>query len=231
MIVKNCRTYPIEVIVRGYITGITKTSLWYNYSQGKRRIYGLSFSDGLKKNQKLSYPMITPTTRGTGPGGHDEKISKKEIIKRKIVPKKVYLQMEKAALALFKRGTEICNKAGLILVDTKYEFGDYNGNLTLIDEVHTPDSSRFWIKKTYRERFKKGSEPENFDKEFFRLWYGKRGYRGDGIPPKMPTYYRQRLSRRYIQVYEKITGKKFIPGKKPAAQRIKNNLRKLKKPI
>ena len=159
VIVKDCKPYPIEIVVRGYITGVTITSLWYNYSQGKRTIYGLKFPDGLKKNQKLPEPIITPTTRGTGPGGHDEKISKKEILKRKIVPEKVYLEMEQAALALFKRGTSIAKKGGLILVDTKYEFGDHHGQLTLIDEVHTPDSSRFWIDKTYKERLKKGLEP------------------------------------------------------------------------
>lgn len=229
MIVKDCHPYPIEIVVRGYISGVTNTSLWYNYSQGKREIYGLRFPDGLKKNQKLSQPIITPTTRGTGLGGHDEKISKKEILEREIIPKKVYREMEKAALSLFERGTEICQKAGLILVDTKYEFGDYHGKLTLIDEIHTPDSSRFWIAKTYQEKFKKGLEPENFDKEFFRLWYSKRGYMGEGKPPRMPLSFRHKVSQRYVKLYELITGKKFIPGKKPIAQRIKNNLVKFKK--
>jgi len=224
MIVKNCRPYPIEIVIRGYITGITTTSLWYNYSQGKRKVYGLKFSEGLKKNQKLTSPVITPTTRGTGVGGHDEKISKKEILKRGIVSKDVYEEMEKAALALFKRGTKIAAKAGLILVDTKYEFGDYNGELTLIDEVHTPDSSRFWIKETYKERLKKGLEPENFDKEFFRLWYAKRGYGGDGKVPQMPEYYRQKVSQRYRKLYEKFTGSGFKPDKQDPAKRIKNNL-------
>lgn len=224
MIVKDCRSYPIEMVVRGYITGVTITSLWYNYSQGKRKTYGLRFPDGLKKNQKLPHPIITPTTRATGLGGHDEKISKKEILKRKIVPKGVYKQMEKAALNLFKKGTKICAQAGLILVDTKYEFGGYKGKLTLIDEVHTPDSSRFWIKKTYKERLKKELEPENFDKEFFRLWYAKRNYRGDGKPPKMPNYYIQRVSQRYRQLYEKITGEKLKTEKKNIGKRIKVNL-------
>lgn len=226
MIVKDCDPYPIEIVVRGYISGVTKTSLWYNYSQGKRKIYGLSFPDGFKKNQKLLQPIITPTTRGTGPGGHDEKSSRQEIIKRKIIPQKVYEQMEKVALALFARGTDICNKAGLILVDTKYEFGDYQGQLTLIDEILTPDSARFWIKKTYQAKFKKGLEPENFDKEFFRFWYDKRGYRGDGIIPRMPDYYRQLVSKRYRELYEKITGKKFFPAKQPVAKRIKESIKK-----
>lgn len=224
MLVKNCQPYPIEMVLRGYISGVTTTSLWYNYSQGKRKIYGLKFPEGLKKNQELSKPVITPTTRGTGPGGHDEKISKKEILKRKIVPEKIYEQMEKAALNLFDRGAKICAQAGLIFVDTKYEFGDYHGQLTLIDEIHTPDSSRFWIKKTYQERFKKGLEPENFDKEFFRLWYAKRGYRGEGTPPSMPSYFRQKVSQRYQQLYEKITGERFRPERGNIAKRIGNNL-------
>lgn len=224
MVVKDCQPYPIEAVIRGYITGVTTTSLWYNYSQGKRKIYGLSFPDGLKKNQKLPQPIITPTTRGTGPGGHDEIISKSEILQRGIISKKIYKQMEKAALALFKRGTKICAKVGLILVDTKYEFGDDDGQLTLIDEIHTPDSSRLWIAKTYQERFKKGLEPENFDKEFFRLWYAKRGYRGEGTPPQMTYYYRQKVSQLYIQVYKKITAEKFEPERRKIEKRINTNL-------
>ncbi|MBU1323449.1 phosphoribosylaminoimidazolesuccinocarboxamide synthase [Patescibacteria group bacterium] len=224
-IAKNCQAYPIEMVVRGYISGVTKTSLWYNYEQGQRQIYGLKFPNGLTKNQKLPQPIITPTTRGTGAGGHDEKISREEIIKRKIVPVKVYQQMEQAALALFKRGTEICDKAGLILVDTKYEFGDYQGELTLIDEIHTPDSSRFWIKKTYEGRLKKGLEPENFDKEFFRLWYNQRHYYGDGRTPVMPASFRKKVSRRYQAIYSKITGKKLIKYKGNMSARIKKNLK------
>jgi phosphoribosylaminoimidazole-succinocarboxamide synthase len=226
MIVKDCQPYSIEMVVRGYITGVTITSLWYNYDLGKREIYGLKFPDGLTKNQKLPQPVITPTTRGTGPGGHDEKISKAEILKRKIVPRNIYEQMEKAVLALFKKGTEVSQKAGLILVDTKYEFGDWQGQLTLIDEVHTADSSRYWIAKTYQERIKKGLEPENFDKEFFRFWYAKRGYRGDGKIPRMPDSYRRKVSQRYVQLYEKLTGKKFKPGERPIKKRIIKNLKK-----
>lgn len=229
-IAKDCQTYPIEIIVRGYISGSTTTSLWYNYDQGKRKIYGLKFPGGLKKNQKLPQPVITPTTRATGPDGHDEKISKTEIIRRKIIPKNVYEQMENTALALFERASSICAKAELILVDTKIEFGDYNGELTVIDEIFTPDSSRFWIKGTYKQRLEKGKEPENFDKEFFRLWYTKKGYRGDGKAPQMPDYYRQLVSRKYRKLYEMITSKKFKRAKQPAIQRIKNNLRNFNNP-
>ena len=224
LIARNCKPIPVEMIVRGYISGVTKTSIWYSYKRGEREIYGIKFPDGLKKNQKLPHPIITPTTHGGGKGGHDERLTKEQIINRKIVNKKLYEQMEKAALALFNFGSKLCKKRGLILVDTKYEFGLYKGKLMLIDEIHTPDSSRFWIAKTYKERFEKGLESENFDKEFLRLWYAKRGYRGDGKPPKMTNELIVDLAKRYIAVYEKITGKKFKAFKYPVDERIKRNL-------
>ena len=133
--------------------------------------------------------------------------------------------MEKAALALYKKGNSILNKKGLILVDTKYEFGEYNGKLVFIDEIHTPDSSRYWIAKSYREKFKKGEEPENFDKEFFRKWYVARGYRGDGPPPKMDPDLQIKTAQRYISIFEKITGKKFKPEKYPLEENITKVLR------
>lgn len=220
LIAQNCEPISVEMVVRGYISGVTNTSIWGSYAKGDRLIYGLSFPEGLKKNQKLAQPVITPTTHGGGKGGHDERLTKEEIIKRKIVDKKLYNQMEKAALALFDYGSKLCKKRGLILVDTKYEFGLYKGQLMLIDEIHTPDSSRFWITKTYKERFEKGLEPENFDKEFLRLWYVKRGYKGDGNPPKMALQLIIDLAKRYIAVYEKITGKKFKAYTYPINERI-----------
>lgn len=207
-VVADCQPIPVEMVVRGYISGVTKTSIWYSYEKGEREIYGIKFPDGLNKNQKLPQPVITPTTHGV-PGVHDERLTKEEIIKRRTVPKKLYEEMEEATLALFDFGSRWCFKKGLILVDTKYEFGLYKGKLMLIDEIHTPDSSRFWIAKTYKERLNQGLEPENFDKEFLRLWYAKRGYRGEGKPPAMPLDLILSLSQRYIKVYEMITGKKF----------------------
>lgn len=224
LIGKNCEPIPVEMVVRGYISGVTNTSIWGSYNKGERVIYGLKFPDGLKKNQRLPNPVITPTTHGGGKGGHDERLTKEEIIKRKIVDKKLYEQMEKAALALFDFGSKLCKKRGLILVDTKYEFGLYKGKLTLIDEIHTPDSSRFWIEKTYKKRFEKGLEPENFDKEFLRLWYVKRGYKGEGKPPEMAKQLIIDLAKRYISVYEKITGKKFKVYKYPIEKRILNTI-------
>ena len=210
MLVSECQALPVEVIVRAYITGVTDTSLWKKYSDGERVIYGIKFPEGLVKNQKLKKPIITPTTRATGPGGHDEPITSAEIIKKKLVSEKNWKQIEKIALKLFERGTQVCEKAGFILADTKYEFGlDRGGKITLIDEIHTPDSSRLWLKATYKERFRKGQEVESYDKEIMRLWFVKQGYRGYGRAPQMPIEVIANIAQRYIQVFEKITGEKF----------------------
>lgn len=222
-IAKNAIPIPIEMVVRGYITGVTGTSIWGSYEKGERVIYGIKFPNGLKKNQKLPNPVITPTTKAEK--GHDERLTEKEILVRKIVTPKIWKQMKQAALKLFEKGSKICEKSGIILVDTKYEFGLLNGKLILIDEIHTPDSSRFWVKKSYLERFKKGLEPENFDKEFLRIWYAKQGYKGDGKPPKLTKEIIAQVSKRYIDIYEKITGKKFKSYPYPIEKRIENNLK------
>lgn len=228
MIAKNATTIPLEMVVRGYITGVTNTSIWGSYEKGERVIYGIKFPNNLKKNQKLKKPVITPTTKAEA--GHDERLTRKEIIKGKIrlsdgqvVSEKIYKQMERAVLKLFEKGTKICAKAGIILVDTKYEFGLLDGKLILIDEIHTPDSSRFWVKKTYSKLFKKGLEPENFDKEFLRLWYKNKGYTGDGIPPKMTPDFVKQVSKRYTDIYEMLTGKKFIYSNKNVASSLKKS--------
>lgn len=221
LVARNCEPIPIEMIVRGYISGVTKTSIWYSYERGERLIYGIKFPDGLTKNQKLPKPVITPTTHGGGAGGHDERLTREEIIGRKIVSEKLYKQMEETAINLFMFGSALCEKRSLMLVDTKYEFGLYDGKLMLMDEIHTPDSSRFWIKKTYRSRFEKGLEPENFDKEFLRLWYAERGYKGDGKPPEMAKDLIVSLAKRYISVYEKISGTPFKAYRYPVENSIK----------
>jgi phosphoribosylaminoimidazole-succinocarboxamide synthase len=225
-IAKNCQSIAIEAVIRGYISGVTTTSLWYNYNLGKRYLYGKKFPDNLKKNQKLPQPILTPTTRATGKAGHDEIIDRQKIIQQKIIGEKLYDLIEKTAISLFERGTQICDKAGLILVDTKYEFGLHNGQLTLIDEIHTPDSSRFWIKDTYAQRIAKGLEPENFDKEFFRLWFVKKGYRGEGKSPKLTVSFASEVSQRYIKTYELLTGKKFLTENKDITKRIEQNLKR-----
>ncbi len=226
LLVKECKLIPIEMVVRGYITGVTDTSIWGSYEKGERVIYGLKFPEGLKKNQKLKEYVITPTTKADF-GRHDERLTEKEILKKKIVSPKIWKQMKKTSLALFKRGQKICDKAGIILVDTKYEFGlDEKGRLTLIDEIHTPDSSRYWVKKTYKERFKKGLEPESYDKEPLRIWFKERGYTGEGKIPKMPSEFLAKMSMLYMGIYEKITGKKFVPDmSKNVNKRIKENLK------
>ena len=198
-VVRACTTLPVEVVVRGYITGVTSTALWYRYSQGERSIYGLDFPDGLRKNDRLPEPIITPTTKASD-GGHDERITAAEIVSRGLVDAARWDEVSAAAIALFKAGQAIAAQAGLILVDTKYEFGiDPAGNLTLIDEVHTPDSSRFWIADSYAARFAVGEEPENFDKEFIRLHYAAHGYRGDGDPFPLPDDLAVAAAERYIR--------------------------------
>lgn len=216
----ECRALPVEVIVRGYITGVTSTALWYRYSLGERSIYGYTFPDGLQKNQKLPEPIITPTTKGEG-GAHDERLTVSEVTERAILPADLWRQVQEAALAVFRQGQEIAARGGLILVDTKYEFGvTPDGKLVIIDEVHTPDSSRFWKADTYGERFAAGEEPDNFDKEFVRLWYAARGYRGDGEPPAWDADLAALAGERYIAVYEMLTGKPFVPAAYPAEERV-----------
>jgi phosphoribosylaminoimidazole-succinocarboxamide synthase len=227
MVVKECKLIPVEMVVRGYLTGVTSTSTWTAYEKGERVIYGIKFPDGMKKNQKMKSPIITPTTKARF-GKHDEKLTRNDILKSKLVPKKLYEQMEKAALSLFERGAKICAKAGIILVDTKYEFGLYNNKLVLIDEIHTPDSSRFWKKNSYNKRFKEGKEPENFDKEFIRLWFKERGYSGDGKAPKMPNDFIVKVSQRYQKIYEMITKETFrVNTNEKIISRVKNNLKKV----
>ncbi len=217
LLAAECELFPIEVIVRGYISGVTKTALWYRYSLGERTIYGYDFPDGLQKNDALPTPIITPTTKGET----DERITCAEVTERGLLDAATWAQVQAAALAIFARGQAIARQGGLILVDTKYEFGRApDGRVMLIDEVHTPDSSRFWVAETYEERRAAGEEPDNFDKEFLRLWYAERGYRGEGEPPAPTNELITQVSQRYIACYEKLTGKPFAPGAYPAEERI-----------
>jgi phosphoribosylaminoimidazole-succinocarboxamide synthase len=224
-VVNVAEPFLVEVIVRGYITGVTSTALWYRYSLGERNIYGYDFPEGLRKNAALSEPIITPTTKG-GITGHDERLTCEEVVEKGILDSQTWDQVQAAALAVFKRGQEIARKAGMILVDTKYEFGrTANGSVVLIDEVHTPDSSRFWKADTYEERFTTGEDPENFDKEFVRIAYAEKGYRGDGEAPSMPVELWASASERYITIYELLTGKTFEASEYPIEQRMIANLK------
>lgn len=214
-IAREAEPLPVEIIVRGYITGVTSTSLWTLYNAGDRTPYGIPLPDGLQKDDPLPEPIITPTTKATG-GAHDERLTRDEIISGGLVEKSLYEQIEKAAIAVFKRGQEVAEKAGLILVDTKYEFGLIDGELVIIDEIHTPDSSRYWVKSTYGS----GDEPENFDKEYLRKWFKSQGYSGDGVAPTIPTELAVEVATRYIEAYEKLTGNTFEPGELPADTRL-----------
>ncbi len=225
-IAKKCRVIPVEFVVRAYLTGSTETSAWSLYSRGIRNICGNTIPEGMKKNERFTEPIITPTTKSDT---HDESISLDEIITRGIVERNILKWICQTALALFNRGTEIARRNGLILVDTKYEFGlDEKGDIVLVDEIHTPDSSRFWIAESYQNRFNEGKEPESIDKEFIRLWFRKHcDPYNDKVLPDPPTELVIELSRRYIRLYEMITGKEFVADDSTSIEaRIISNLKK-----
>jgi phosphoribosylaminoimidazole-succinocarboxamide synthase len=225
MVVREAQMLPVEVVVRGYMTGVTDTSIWTMYQKGMRDMYGYSFPEGMRKNQALPEPIITPTTHAEV-GQHDRPLSRREIIETGLVSEELYGQMEKAALAIFKRGQQLCLKGGLILVDTKYEFGLIDGQISIVDEVHTPDSSRFWVASTYHERLDMGQEPDNFDKELLRLWMRSKGFNGASAPPPLDEDITVRMSQRYISCYERITGQTFeCDLNRSVEERIKDNIK------
>ncbi len=224
---RTARMLPVEVIVRGYLTGVTDTSIWVMYQQGQRDMYGLSFPDGMQKNQPLPSPIITPTTHAEL-GGHDRPLTRREIVEEGLVDETTWSQVEQAALAVFGRGQALCRQAGLILVDTKYEFGLIEGRVSLVDEVHTPDSSRFWLAESYQARFENRQEPESFDKELLRLWMREQGFTGDGETPILTDDIVVKMSQRYQACYEKITGQTFeVDFSQKPAERIAHNLQSL----
>ena len=226
MLVRKVEPLPVEVIVRGYITGVTSTALWHRYMLGERYIYGYTFPEGLQKNQALQKPIITPTTKG-GASGHDERLTCAEVVEKGYVNQPDWQLVQQAALNLFMEGQKIARRAGMILVDTKYEFGQTpDGRIVLIDEVHTPDSSRFWKMDSYEARFEKGEEPENYDKEFIRRAYVDRNFRGEGDVPQLPEDIWIAASQRYIGIYEQLTGRQFKPDSYPVGPRLEKNMRK-----
>lgn len=225
---KKCQVFPIEFVVRGYISGVTGTSLWTHYAKGIRNYCGNELPEGLIKNQALAAPILTPTTKETE---HDRPITPEEIIADGFMSKEHWEQASKIALELFNFGSNVANKHGLILVDTKYEMGlDEQGVITLVDEIHTPDSSRYWLKETYEERFRQGQEPENIDKEFFRLWFSKHcdPYQ-DPVLPTPPEELVVTLSERYLTLYEKILNEQFAfpSANESVSTRLHRNLKHL----
>ena len=217
-----CKGYPVEMIVRGYLCG----SAWRAYKAGARELCGVKLPEGMRENQKFPTPIITPTTKAEI-GDHDENISREEILAKGLVPEKEYEIMEKYTLALFERGTEIAAKRGLILVDTKYEFGLHNGEVTLMDEIHTPDSSRYFYSEGYEEKFEKGEPQKQLSKEFVREWLLSNNFQGqEGQKlPEMTDEIVENISNRYIELYENITGEKFNKeAHEDPAKRIEKNV-------
>jgi phosphoribosylaminoimidazole-succinocarboxamide synthase len=220
----ECTPILVEMVVRAYITGTTSTSIWTHYERGARVFCGHALPDGLRKNQKLAAPILTPATKAPK-GEHDVSGSRDEILATGNVSARDFDEAAELAMKLFTLGQAICDERGLILVDTKYEFGrTKDGRLVVIDEIHTPDSSRFWKKATYAERFARGEDPEPLDKDFVRRHYTALGYRGDGPPPPIPDDVRVGAAKRYMEAYEQITGEPFVPNTEPPLARIRKNL-------
>lgn len=218
---KKCEGFAVEMIIRGYLTG----SAWRAYKEGCREICGVKLPDGMRENERFPEPIITPTTKAAE--GHDEDISREDIIAKGIVSKEDYEQVEKYTRALFACGTEIAASKGLILVDTKYEFGKADGKVILMDEIHTPDSSRYFYADGYQEKFEKGEPQKQLSKEFVRQWLIENGFMGkEGQQvPEMTDEYCETVSQRYIELYEDITGKKFVPcADEDLAARIEKNV-------
>lgn len=214
---------PVEVVVRKYLTGSSDTAIWTHYNSGVRHYCGHTLPDGMVKNQPFDEAIITPTTKDEV---HDELISRDEIVAQGLVSEDTWGQVEEIAFALFARGEELAAKQGLILVDTKYEMGlDADGRITLADEIHTPDSSRFWIRDTYAERHAHGAEPESLDKEFLRLWLRDKGISDDNIPT-LNDEIRIQVAERYIDLFQRVTGTGFNAelGAKPVLQRIEERI-------
>jgi phosphoribosylaminoimidazole-succinocarboxamide synthase len=224
MVVKPLRILPIEIVVRAYLTGSTGTSAWVNYQKGVRNFCGNRLPDGMVKNQRFKETIITPTTKGE----HDELIDPAGIIERGLATREQWNHVTDCAFALFRRGQELAAKRGLILVDTKYEMGfDSGGTLMVADEVHTPDSSRYWVAASYDKRMASGQEPESLDKEFFRLWLREQGFDYGKPKPAITDDVRIMLAKKYIDLYDRIIGEKFeIPSDPDVSGRIEKNLAK-----
>ena len=225
MEVLDCTPMPVEMVVRAYVTGSTSTSIWTHYSSGVRNFCGNELPEGLKKHQKLPEPILTPSTKAQQ-GDHDVSASREEILAMGRITPEDFDEMARMSFTLFNFGARHCANNGLILVDTKYEFGkNADGKIVVIDEVHTPDSSRFWQAGTYDERFNAGGDPEGLDKEYLRVWLkNERGFTGDGDIPQIPDDIRVEAAARYIAACEQITGESFVADMEEPHSRITRNM-------
>jgi len=219
----ECSPLPVEVVVRSYLTGVTSTSVWSAYSRGERTFCGHPLPDGLRKNDPLPHAIVTPSTKAEK-GGHDVSVSAAELVASGVISEADMARVSEMALALFARGQALCARQGLVLVDTKYEFGrlpeSRGGGIVVIDEVHTPDSSRFWYAQSYAERHARGEEPESLDKEYVRRWLSAQGFTGDGAIPPLTDEVRLEAARRYVEAFERITGRAFVADLRPPQARI-----------
>ncbi len=220
----ECEPVPVEFVVRAYLTGVTSTSVWTHYARGERVFCGHRLPDGLRKHERLPEPILTPSTKAEK-GEHDVSMSREEILALGRVDAETFDTCAEMAMALFAFGQRLCAERGLILVDTKYEFGRTpDGRLVVIDEIHTPDSSRYWYAESYQARFEAGEDPESFDKEYVRRWLAERGYRGEGPVPTIPDEVRIEAARRYIEACEQIQGAPFEIDEEAPLERIARRL-------
>ena len=220
----ECEPLPVELVVRSFVTGVTSTSVWTHYAEGKRSFAGHVLPEGLKKNEPLPAPILTPSTKAAK-GGHDVTVSRAELLAMGQVSEEDFDAAGAMAMKLFARGQEICRQRGIILVDTKYEMGKRpDGTIVVIDEIHTPDSSRYWLAASYEQRLARGEEPESFDKEFVRRWLAGVGFKGDGPIPAIPDEVRVEASRRYVEACEMIRGEPFVADLTEPSGRMASNL-------
>ncbi len=226
LIAQECTPLPVEMVVRAYLTGTTSTSIWVHYEKGSREFCGHALPEGMKKHQRLPEPILTPSTKAPH-GAHDISASRAEILSISGMPAEDFDAAGEMAMALFREGQRLCAERGLILVDTKYEFGKTkDGQIVVIDEIHTPDSSRFWYSASYQGRFDAGQDPESFDKEYVRRYLVDQGYRGEGTIPVIPDGVRVEATRRYIEAVDLITGAPFVPNLEEPTARMSANLKK-----
>jgi phosphoribosylaminoimidazole-succinocarboxamide synthase len=223
-VVKECRLLPVEFVYRAYLTGVTATAIWTAYERGERDYCGHRLPDGLRKHERLPQPLLTPTTKAPK-GEHDQLTSRAEIVARGTLSEQLYDRAAGLTARLFRAGSEWAARQGLILVDTKYELGlDEKDELVVIDEIHTPDSSRYWYRDTYQQAMSAGRDPQALDKEYVRRWLVEHGWRGEGPQPPLPDEVRCEAARRYIEAFERVTGRSFVPDVEAPLARIRRNL-------